>query len=100
VDTVTPTLQECHSHGHTFGDVKLANFLLRHPYTQPGEGAQLAVIACDFGCAQHVKSRSHASAASMRRMGSPVYMAPELWQATGTSRGRGGLLPVSASVGR
>uniref|UniRef100_A0A7S0S379 Protein kinase domain-containing protein n=1 Tax=Chlamydomonas leiostraca TaxID=1034604 RepID=A0A7S0S379_9CHLO len=45
--------------------------------------APLKVLACDFGCSQPLSSRARVSAVHAKRMGSPVYMAPELWQGGG-----------------
>lgn len=42
----------------------------------------LAVRAVDFGCSQRLTSRSRCSSTAARRVGSPVFMAPELWQSS------------------
>jgi len=73
----------CHSAGVMHGDVKPANFMLREPL--PASRAGLAALAAargprwltavDFGCAQAL-----GRASLNRRTGTPVYMAPEVFQ--------------------
>lgn len=48
-----------------------------------GTSPPLTVVATDFGCAQPLHSRARCSWTATKRMGSPVYMAPELWQGSG-----------------
>ncbi|KAJ9526981.1 hypothetical protein QJQ45_025308 [Haematococcus lacustris] len=50
------------------------------PQCGPTCPADIIVLATDFGCAQKLHSRSRCSATAVKRMGSPVFMAPEQWQ--------------------
>lgn len=76
----------CHHSHCTFGDIKPANFLLKSPlvpcsvHTSTQDCTAhctppVSVRATDFGFSR----RSDTSHASHNRLGSPVYMAPELW---------------------
>ncbi|KAJ9527631.1 hypothetical protein QJQ45_025909 [Haematococcus lacustris] len=50
------------------------------PQCGPTCPSDIVVLATDFGCAQKLHSRSRCSATAVKRMGSPVFMAPEQWQ--------------------
>lgn len=81
---VLKVVTACHSSGVCHGDIKPANFLLSEklpaplhqlqPGCRPGPGAWLKAI--DFGCAQLAPASKQLS----RRTGTPVYMAPEVFE--------------------
>ncbi len=70
-----------HGAGVLLGDIKPANFMLRHRYRDPLkalEGEHLGegfLSAIDFGCSQAV-----GPAPLARRTGTPVYMSPETFR--------------------
>jgi serine/threonine protein kinase len=73
-------IQGCHSNGILHGDVKPANFVIKHAHRNPcvmrgvpmGPGPWLRAI--DFGCSQYLTGVRFA-----KRKGTPVYMAPEIF---------------------
>ncbi|KAK9842514.1 hypothetical protein WJX81_003789 [Elliptochloris bilobata] len=69
---VLQVLQECHSQGILYADIKPSNFLLKEP---AGSQPQLEIRVVDFGCSQRIQ----ASAKLHKRTGTPLYMAPELF---------------------
>jgi calcium-dependent protein kinase len=71
----------CHDRGVLHGDVKPANFVLKHatrnPLRAPGDLDLLFtpwLRAIDFGCSQYVREERFG-----KRTGTPVYMAPEVF---------------------
>jgi calcium/calmodulin-dependent protein kinase I len=81
---VLKVVSACHAAGVCHGDIKPANFLLARKLprslhlvpagARPDDGPWL--IAIDFGCAQLAPPMKKLS----RRTGTPVYMAPEVFQ--------------------
>jgi calcium-dependent protein kinase len=71
----------CHDRGVLHGDVKPANFVLKHATRNPLRAPQdLDLLftpwlrAIDFGCSQYVREERFS-----KRTGTPVYMAPEVF---------------------
>lgn len=88
---VLDVMVECHRQGVCFGDIKPANFVLKRPVDSlcPVEPATqysfavdassicgLEIKAVDFGCSQHF---TEASPSRRKRVGTPAYMAPEMF---------------------
>jgi len=78
----------CHANDYVFGDIKPANFLLKQPLQRcpklgPCAGKcasclnvpRIDVRATDFGFSRRANCRQR-----HKMVGSPAYMAPELWQ--------------------
>eukprot|EP00798_Chlamydomonas_sp_ICE-L_P009559 gene9559-12144_t len=71
----------CHALNILHGDVKPANFCLKHPHANPlfSQSLQLAASpwlkALDFGCSQNITN----SQRLVRRSGTPMFMAPEIY---------------------
>eukprot|EP00210_Caulerpa_lentillifera_P007956 g7595.t1 len=75
-------LSECHEHNICFGDVKPANFMLKHPYSithsltdSSSPQHNLIVKTVDFGCSQKLNEDEKLS----KKTGTPLYMAPEIF---------------------
>ncbi len=70
----------CHDNGVLHGDVKPANFVLKHRTKNPLVSSELDLMftpwlrAIDFGCSQFLTP-----ARFNKRTGTPVYMAPEIF---------------------
>lgn len=77
---VLKVIQCCHSRGIIHGDVKPANFVLKVPQKlslttlDATNGPWLKAV--DFGCSQILDGSGRLS----KRTGTPVYMAPEIFQ--------------------
>lgn len=78
---VLKIISACHGLGILHGDVKPANFCLKHAKRNPFYSDDPAVAAVpwlkalDFGCSQHLVGSKRLS----KRTGTPVYMAPEIF---------------------
>ncbi len=66
-------LHACHQNGVVYSDIKPANIMLRTKYPEPM--AALDVVVADFGGSQ----RAALGTTLSRPMGTPMYMAPELF---------------------
>lgn len=78
---VLKMVKACHEAGLLHGDVKPANFVLKHKTRHPltgGIGAPSStwLKGIDFGCSQLLPATRRLS----KRTGTPVYMAPEIYQ--------------------
>lgn len=75
---IVDTLYYLHAHGIVHRDIKSHNFLV---------GEQLHLRLCDFGLAKHQVPhpiiQSELNTGSMQFSGTPIYMAPELFQKKG-----------------
>jgi serine/threonine protein kinase len=78
---VLKVVATCHRHNVLHGDVKPANFVLKHRRDNPLYSPDLNLlfspwlIAIDFGCSQYLTSKRF-----NKRTGTPVYMAPEIFE--------------------
>ena len=72
-------VRHCHAHGVVHRDIKLDNFIYEHE----GEDAELKLI--DFGFACEVRPGHEAM---HDQLGTPSYMAPELWDLTSANSTR------------
>lgn len=78
---VLKVVKACHDHGILHGDVKPANFVLKHRTRNPLYSADINLLfapwmrAIDFGCSQFLGSKRFT-----KRTGTPVYMAPEIFE--------------------
>jgi len=70
VEKILSSIIYCHHHGVVHRDIKLDNFIYEHE----GEDAELKII--DFGFACEIGSGREAM---WDQLGTPSYMAPELW---------------------
>lgn len=79
---VTRLIKVCHDAGVLHGDVKPANFLIKHRQRNPLYCNDASLLRLpwlkmvDFGCSQHLEG---GSARFAKRSGTPVFMAPEIF---------------------
>jgi len=79
---VLKIVKACHEAGLLHGDVKPANFCLKHKTRHPlagGSGCTKSTSwlkSIDYGCSQLLPATRRLS----KRTGTPVYMAPEIYQ--------------------
>jgi calcium-dependent protein kinase len=78
---VLKVVAACHRNGVLHGDVKPANFVLKDKLHNPLYSSDINhlftpwLIAIDFGCSQYLGSKRFT-----KRTGTPVYMAPEIFE--------------------
>eukprot|EP01025_Chloroclados_australasicus_P031270 TRINITY_DN3162_c0_g1_i10.p1 TRINITY_DN3162_c0_g1~~TRINITY_DN3162_c0_g1_i10.p1 ORF type:complete len:430 (-),score=37.00 TRINITY_DN3162_c0_g1_i10:2664-3953(-) len=73
-------LEACHKRKVCFGDVKPANFLLKHKRDHSLDKEEqtqdaLSIRTVDFGCSQRIIASEHLT----KMTGTPLYMAPEMF---------------------
>lgn len=79
---ILKVVKACHDCGVIHGDIKPANFVLKYRYKNPLASADAALSATawlkaiDFGCSQLIEAGQRFS----KRTGTPVYMAPEIFE--------------------
>lgn len=79
---ILKVIHACHEKGIVHGDIKTANFMIRSPACNPFLDLKVAALepgwlkAIDFGCSQYYKGDDYRI---QSRVGTPVYMAPEVF---------------------
>lgn len=80
---ILKVIRKCHEHNIVHGDIKTSNFMLQSETHNPFVEKDMTVLECgwlkaiDFGCSQILKD---SSGRLRSRVGTPVYMAPEVFQ--------------------
>lgn len=79
---VLKLVKVCHTHGILHGDIKPANFLMKHRQRNPLFSSDASLLhlpwlkMVDFGCSQLLEPDHRFT----KRSGTPVYMAPEIFE--------------------
>ncbi|GMH32431.1 hypothetical protein BSKO_00265 [Bryopsis sp. KO-2023] len=83
VHEILKVIKACHEKGIVHGDIKTANFMIKSPKCNPFSDPSTSTLepgwlkAIDFGCSQYFKGDDYRI---RHRVGTPVYMAPEVFQ--------------------